>query len=66
MNSLWDIRIFLGLAPKESPCIMCPKGVMNLGKNKVLCDVLASQLLNSSKLLNDRSAFILCFGNERT
>jgi hypothetical protein len=22
MNSLWDIRIFLGLVPKESPCIM--------------------------------------------
>ena len=22
MNSLWDIRIFLGLEPKESPCIM--------------------------------------------
>ena len=22
MNSLWDIRIFLGLAPKESHCIM--------------------------------------------
>ena len=21
MNSLWDIRIFLGLVPKESPCI---------------------------------------------
>ena len=20
MNSLWDIRIFLGLVPKESPC----------------------------------------------
>jgi hypothetical protein len=23
MNSLWDIRIFLGLVPKESPCITC-------------------------------------------
>ena len=23
MNSLWDIRIFLGLAPKESHCIIC-------------------------------------------
>ena len=22
MNSLWDIRIFLGLVPKESPCII--------------------------------------------
>ena len=22
-NSLWDIRIFLGLVPKESPCISC-------------------------------------------
>ena len=22
MNSLWDIRIFLGLVPKESPCIL--------------------------------------------
>jgi hypothetical protein len=22
MNSLWDIRIFLGLVPKEPPCIM--------------------------------------------
>jgi hypothetical protein len=22
MNSLWDIRIFLGLVPKESPCIV--------------------------------------------
>jgi hypothetical protein len=21
MNSLWDIRIFLGLVPKESPCM---------------------------------------------
>ena len=21
MNSLWDIRIFLGLVPKESPCV---------------------------------------------
>jgi hypothetical protein len=21
MNSLWDIHIFLGLVPKESPCI---------------------------------------------
>ena len=24
MNSLWDIRIFLGLVPKESPCIKEP------------------------------------------
>jgi hypothetical protein len=24
MNSLWDIRIFLGLVPKESPCIKQP------------------------------------------
>jgi hypothetical protein len=23
MNSLWDIRIFLGLVPKESHCIIC-------------------------------------------
>ena len=22
MNSLWDIRIFLDLVPKESPCII--------------------------------------------
>ena len=22
LNSLWDIRIFLGLVPKESPCII--------------------------------------------
>jgi hypothetical protein len=22
MNSLWDIRIFLGLVPKESPCTL--------------------------------------------
>jgi hypothetical protein len=22
MNSLWDIRIFLGLVPKESPCML--------------------------------------------
>jgi hypothetical protein len=22
MNSLWDIRIFLGLVPKESTCVM--------------------------------------------
>jgi hypothetical protein len=22
MNSIWDIRIFLGLVPKESPCII--------------------------------------------
>ena len=26
MNSLWDIRIFLGLVPKESPCIRLPCG----------------------------------------
>ena len=31
MNSLWDIRISLGLVPKEPPCIndtlRCPKGI---------------------------------------
>jgi hypothetical protein len=26
MNSLWDIRIFLGLVPKESPCTIAVKG----------------------------------------
>jgi hypothetical protein len=30
MNSLWDIRIFLGLVPKESPCILAfPKTLAN-------------------------------------
>jgi hypothetical protein len=28
MNSLWYIRIFLGLVPKESPCIIS-KGQLN-------------------------------------
>ena len=27
MNSLWDIRIFLGLVPKESPCIRTHRNV---------------------------------------
>jgi hypothetical protein len=29
MNSLWDIRIFLGLVPKESPCISQSPNAMN-------------------------------------
>ena len=29
MNSLWDIRISLGLVPKESPCILCNKVVLD-------------------------------------
>jgi hypothetical protein len=29
MNSLWDIRVFLGLVPKESPCITM-HGPMNV------------------------------------
>jgi hypothetical protein len=33
MNSLWDICIFLGLVPKESPCIClmnCNTGVLDM------------------------------------
>jgi hypothetical protein len=31
MNSLWDIRIFLGLVPKESPCIIVRRVLMKFG-----------------------------------
>jgi hypothetical protein len=30
MNSLWDIRIFLGLVPKESPCTSKYSGKWNI------------------------------------
>ena len=33
MNSLWDIRIFLGLVPKESPCTWrktCPSATLSV------------------------------------
>ena len=30
MNSLWDIRIFLGLVPKESHCITNIEGEQSL------------------------------------
>jgi hypothetical protein len=35
MNSLWDIRIFLGLVPKESPCIRSmPWGLVNIRRQQ--------------------------------
>jgi len=39
---------------------------MNFDNIKVFCDVMACRLINSSKLLNDRSALIVRFGDVRT
>jgi hypothetical protein len=43
MNSLWDIRIFLGLVPKESPCIFSRlrKATVNTDKPAVGLQLLA-------------------------
>ena len=38
MNSLWDIHIFLGLVPKESPCRSC----LNYTRKKKMCNHLAN------------------------
>jgi hypothetical protein len=34
MNSLWDIRIFLGLVPKESLCIFIFRRVHKIAKSE--------------------------------
>ena len=53
MNSLWDIRIFLGLVPKESPCISVVYKMFSTVITREICDV---RWFRSSELLTHISA----------
>ena len=53
MNSLWDTRIFLGLVPKESPCI-------NININ-INMNIKINNNINSLKVITQISASVQHF-----
>jgi hypothetical protein len=65
MNSLWDIRIFLGLVPKESPCTYCFSSTTVAARTRLIatlhtylyCLSCSYKITNS---LPTKSLYLLC------
>ena len=55
MNSLWDIRIFLGLVPKESPCTNNPANISPHSKDQIVQTGQASTCQHSPSLVQHSS-----------